>query len=335
MQSPFTDGIKVSITPEQFETVLSFLTTYYTPVSLDDVLIEGRGRGLPERPILVTFDDAYASVAKCAAGLCRRFKVPAIFFVNAAFVDNHRLAPDNLVCHVFNVFGMKMINTAAQAVSKNRYRELRSLTDVFRGLFPAISLAERDEFLLVLRELAGIDEEQLAANAQLYVTSKDLSDLRTFGFEIGNHTYSHAYCRTLSEDDFASEVDRNKAELEAVTGTRVRSFSLPYGSSKDLSKGLAERLEASGHQAVFLSESVANSRNANLFHLDRVSTCTADEKTLFFELEVLPRLRAQRNWVLQSLDRDEESRHQASIDSEGAVSLNEDIEAAKRRRGRA
>ena len=90
-------------------------------------------------------------------------------------------------------------------------------------------------------------------------------------------------------------MDRNKAELEALSGTKVRSFSLPYGSSTDLTRDLAEHLERSGHKAVFLSESVANPRGADPFHLDRVSTRAESDDTFFFEIEVLPRLRAVRN----------------------------------------
>ncbi|MGD0966613.1 MAG: polysaccharide deacetylase family protein, partial [Candidatus Acidiferrales bacterium] len=106
----------MSITPGKFEAALRFLTRYYAPVRLQDVLTDYDGRGLPPRAVLVTFDDAYASVAEWAAPLCRQFGVPAVFFVNAAFLDNQRLAPDNLVCYVANVWGMETINAAARAV---------------------------------------------------------------------------------------------------------------------------------------------------------------------------------------------------------------------------
>ena len=68
----------------------------------------------PPRAVLVTFDDGYASTMEWAAPLCKRFEVPAVFFLNAAFLDNHRLAPDNLVCFAANVLGMETINAAAR-----------------------------------------------------------------------------------------------------------------------------------------------------------------------------------------------------------------------------
>ena len=299
-ESPFTSGISVSISPRKFEAALRFLTRYYTPVRLQDILTDSDGRGLPPRAVLVTFDDAYASVVESAAPLCRKFGVPAVFFVNAAFLDNQRLAPDNLVCYVANVLGMKTINAAARAVRGIETPELHSLSEVFACFFPAISLAEREVFLDALRQLAGISESRMAEKAGLYLTSKQLCDLASFDFEIGNHTYTHVHGRSLSRDDFGPEVDRNKAELEALSGTKVRSFSQPYGSSKDLTRDLAEYLERSGHKAVFLSESVANPRGADPFHLDRVSTRAESDDTFFFEIEVLPRLRAIRNRLSNS-----------------------------------
>ena len=67
---------------KHFEAALKFITRHYTPVSLQDVIADSDGRALPPRPVLVTFDDAYASVREFAAPLCSKFGVPAVFFVN-------------------------------------------------------------------------------------------------------------------------------------------------------------------------------------------------------------------------------------------------------------
>ena len=153
-ESPFTRGMGVNITPTDFEAALKFLTRYYNPVSLQDVLTDSDGRGLPPRAVLVTFDDGYASVMEWAAPLCRKFRVPAVFFLNAAFLDNHRLAPDSLVCFVANVLGMETINAAVRVVKGADSPKLKCMAEVFSRFFPAISLAERKVFLDALAHLA-------------------------------------------------------------------------------------------------------------------------------------------------------------------------------------
>jgi peptidoglycan/xylan/chitin deacetylase (PgdA/CDA1 family) len=247
----------------------------------------------------VTFDDAYASVWEVAAPLCRKYGIPAVYFVNGAFLNNRRLAPDNLVCYVANVKGMEAINAAVHTLGLAEFPDLRSLSEVFSSLFPAISLAEREAFLEALRQLSGISERQLAEKSALYLTTEQLRSLASFDFEIGNHTYSHVHCRSLSGKEFGHEIDKNKNELEELSGTHVRSFSLPYGSSKDLTAELASRVKQSGHDAIFLSESVANSGDSDLFHLDRVNPNVQSEDSFFLDLEVLPRLRAVRNHLFR------------------------------------
>jgi peptidoglycan/xylan/chitin deacetylase (PgdA/CDA1 family) len=302
-QSPLTAGISVNTTPQTFERALKYLTAHYRPVSLQDVLTDGDGHGLPSRPLLVTFDDAYASVAEYAAPLCKRYGVPAVFFVNAAFLDNQRLAPDNLVCYVANVLGIAAINTALRAALGNDAAEVGSLSEVFGVLFPSLSLAQREAFLESLREVAGVNEERIAKGSGLYLTREQLCGLAAFGFEIGNHTYTHTHGRSLSQHDFVSEIDRNKKELETLSGTAVRSFSQPYGSSKDLSDELRGHLRRTGHCAVFLSESVANPPKPDLLCLDRISSRAESENRLFVEVEVLPRLRAIRNRYFRNASR--------------------------------
>jgi len=318
VESPFTKGMGVSMTPGNFEAALKFLTRSYTPVCLQDVLADSDGRDLPPRAVLVTFDDGYASVMEWAAPLCAKFRVAAIFFLNAAFLDNHRLGPDNLVCYVANVLGMETINAAVRVVKGADSPKLKSLREVFSVFFPAISLAERKVFLDALVHLGGINERQLAEEAGLYLTRKQLCELASSDFEIGNHTYTHVRCRSLTPENFGDEVVRNKAELEAVSGRKVRSFSVPYASSADLTSDLLRLLELSGHQAVFRSESVANPRGVNRFHLDRVSIRANRDATFFFEIEVLPRLRAIRNQLFHGLGLARIGRKHPSCDRFGA-----------------
>jgi hypothetical protein len=49
-----------------------------------------------------------------------------------------------------------------------------------------------------------------------------------------------------------------------------------------------------------LSESVANPRGADLFHLNRVNARVDSDDSFFLDLEVLPRLRAVRNKFLRA-----------------------------------
>lgn len=295
-ESVFTKGLGVTVTCQQFEAALKFVVKHYTPVSLQDVIAESEGNPLPPRPVLLTFDDAYASVREFAAPLCLESGVPAVFFVNGSCVNNQQLALENLLCYVANVRGLDTVNAAIEATTGSSGSiRVRSLLEVFSRFLPVTSLQGRQAFRSALAHLAGVHESELAAEAGLYLNSEQLRDLATFNFEIGNHTYSHANCRVLSSADFAGEIDRNKAVLEEISGTKVRSFSVPYGSSADLTGELAEHLRKRGYKAIFLAEGRANSSRIHGLTLDRVSVKASTDAAFFSEIEILPRLRTLRS----------------------------------------
>src|SRR5579872_4275713 len=162
-ETPFTRGLGGTMTGKDFEAALQFLSMNYTPVSLADVLASFDGKPLPLRPVLVTFDDAYASVSEAAAPLCLKHGVPALFFVNASCLDNRQLALDNLVCYVVNIYGLGPINAAIGAIDSFAKFEVHSLAQVFADFLPRISLSTREAFRCNLIEVTGLNEERLAA----------------------------------------------------------------------------------------------------------------------------------------------------------------------------
>lgn len=297
--TPFTDGLGVTLSCLEFEQKLRFLVRYYNPVSLQDLVDARLGKlTLPNRPVHVTFDDAYASVAINAAPLCAKYGIPATFFVNARFIDNRALALDNLTCYVANTFGIKTLQVCAGRLFNSHAPSFTSLAQVFGEFLPSITLDDRKRFENALAKECRVRIEDLASSTNLYVTSTQLRSLANYGIEVGNHTFSHIHCRQLTSLDFGAEIDQNRTELEAIAGRPVRAFSVPYGSRKDLPVALSEHLRRSGYQAAFLVESATNNSRSDYLRLNRVSMAGATDARCFAELEILPRLRTVRNIIL-------------------------------------
>lgn len=297
--SPFTRGLGVSIAPEEFERIINFVCRYYSPLQLKDY-IDNRAKGsLPERPILITFDDAYASVARNAAPILQKCKVPAVFFVNSGLVGNRELATDNLLCYVANVRGVETLRSLARPFATSRNIRLDSLEDVLDNLFPAMSQRQVAGLRERLVSAAGLSSANLAEQANLYVSAEQLRTLTSSGFEIGSHTTSHVFCRTLTPTELDLEIDDNNKNLKVITGANVTTFSVPYGGPADFTKELAERLRSSGHETVFLARDRANSATTDLYRLNRINIHSGTEARLFGEIEVLPRLRSLADIVLR------------------------------------
>jgi peptidoglycan/xylan/chitin deacetylase (PgdA/CDA1 family) len=243
----------------------------------------------------VTFDDAYASVANVAGPICRKYRIPATFFVNASLIGNQDLGLDNLVCYSVNTSGLGPLQKAARQISGNPALEILCPRQFFEEFLPGLSLQARAEFRDALEQAAGFRSAELAQQAKLYVNGDQLRMLVSSGFSIGNHTYTHVNCRILSGNDFDREILTNQKALEAIVNRNVRAFSVPYGSSEDVTKDLITHLRQSGHEALFLVESLANTEAIDYFHLYRVSVTARTDADFFGELEIQPRLRSIRN----------------------------------------
>jgi peptidoglycan/xylan/chitin deacetylase (PgdA/CDA1 family) len=69
---------------------------------------------------------------------------------------------------------------------------------------------------------------------------KVLKQIYDMGFEIGNHTYSHASLPDLDEEQQKEEIIKVNDMVEEITGERPRFFRAPFGANTDFSKQIAK-----------------------------------------------------------------------------------------------
>jgi peptidoglycan/xylan/chitin deacetylase (PgdA/CDA1 family) len=81
------------------------------------------------------------------------------------------------------------------------------------------------------QELAGMDAAQLQA-------------LAADGWEIGSHTCTHPSLPTLPPGELQEELERSKADLEAMLGLPMTSIAYPYGDHND---AVVAATEAAGY----------------------------------------------------------------------------------------
>jgi len=82
----------LSVSPEQFEAQLRWLRDNgYTAVSLEDVARAlSAGTPLPERPVVLTFDDGYDDAYRNAFPLLKKHAMTGTFFVVTEWIDEGR-----------------------------------------------------------------------------------------------------------------------------------------------------------------------------------------------------------------------------------------------------
>ncbi len=88
---PAADAVRrdLSVTPDRFESHLKYLQTAgYHVITLDDLLdYLAQGRPLPEKPVILTFDDGYSDNYTAAFPLLTRYGMTGHFFIITDFVN--------------------------------------------------------------------------------------------------------------------------------------------------------------------------------------------------------------------------------------------------------
>lgn len=67
-----------------------------------------------------------------------------------------------------------------------------------------------------------------------------VKEIHNMGFEIGNHTMTHADLKSLSEAEQREEIIKLSDLIEEVIGERPEFFRAPFGSNTDFSKALVK-----------------------------------------------------------------------------------------------
>jgi peptidoglycan/xylan/chitin deacetylase (PgdA/CDA1 family) len=221
------DPWRLSVSERHFEQQLSLLSRLkVVPLS---AVTSTRGG------IAITFDDGYADNLMTALPLLQKYQLPATVFVATDAFSGREFwwdrAEHSLLAEKRPAGGVKRVRNwlsdrARTSAMGTRLRQLdpHSLEDAVAGL-------------------PGAPAADAPACSRHRMMSKD--ELRELAasplIEIGAHTCSHPNLSQLSETEQEREIVTSREILEDVTGSKIRSFSYPYGAHDDRSVRAVKR----------------------------------------------------------------------------------------------
>jgi peptidoglycan/xylan/chitin deacetylase (PgdA/CDA1 family) len=255
VSEPDLDPWGLSVSPDHFAEQLEVIKKYFHPLSMQELLGHLQHGKVPDRSIVLTFDDGYVDNLHHAKPLLERAGVPAtIFLVTEAILAERNFWWDELEwallrsgilpdCLELRVNGSRyewQLGNAQWYSLEDRQRDrqrrpweaapgtrLAFFYLVWQRLLE-LSHPERLEALDVIRAWAGASPDSRRGDRAL---SKD--QVNTLGegglIELGAHTMTHPSLTVLSASRQMEEISGSKAQLEDIIGQPVTSFSYPHG----------------------------------------------------------------------------------------------------------
>ncbi len=261
------DAQLLSVSPENFELHLKFLSNNYFPLSLHD-LIEGLRRGnIPNKSVILTFDDGYLDNLIYAKPLLEKYNFPATVFVSSGYIDKDeefwwdeleriillsQSIPNKLSLKIGdNVYEWNIIqgeeyenwNVAKKYLPNSKFSLYLDLHKLLRP----IKKENRDNILNDLRKQLKIEKK--SRPCYRVVSSIELNNLCSDGLiEIGSHTVTHPVLSDQDENIQNFEIFRSKKDIEKHLQKKVQTFSYPFGGKGDIGNGTVSFVKDSGYK---------------------------------------------------------------------------------------
>jgi peptidoglycan/xylan/chitin deacetylase (PgdA/CDA1 family) len=207
-------------TVAEFQADLDYLLQGRRALSLGEFIDTLRETGTPPKnSFLLTFDDGFREMHDVVMPLLAARRVPAIFFLNTATLDNRELGHHQKISLLLwqrNCLGPRFPDGEV----------LRRLAAVGIGnLDPAAALKSIPwrlrETVDELAALCELDFEEYLRRHQPYVTSDEVRTMRQNRLEIGAHSVDHPL---YSEIPLIEQLRQTRQSME----TLVERFGLPH-----------------------------------------------------------------------------------------------------------
>lgn len=244
---PAIKGLDAALFREQID----YLKTNFEIVTMEEVIAAcSKETDLPEKAMLLTFDDGYIDNYTFAFPILEEFGVQGSFFIPGKTFASHELLDVNKIHYILAVADIRDLVT-----------DLKREMEYYRGqeydyppteeLFQRYGVANRfdgGETIFVKRMLqtvlperlrnrissklftkyVGVTEEQLAY--ELYMTEEQIRTMKRHGMFIGVHGYDHYWLGNLAPEQMREDISLALDTLDEFIDRRCWVMNYPYGN---------------------------------------------------------------------------------------------------------
>ncbi len=248
---PF-DPELVSASVSGFAWQMEYIKERYQPITFQTLLDVFDGKAeLPERPVIVTFDDGYDDNYHNAFPVLKSLRIPATLFVSTGYIGHGKPFWFDLVAHILyqapagsvSLNGFDMTLRLDNDVESRRVATARLI-----GALKRVSNHRRLEFLdRFEREYSHV------VNNDGYKRSRPLEwshirEMSAAGIEFGSHTVSHPILSRLDDAALRQELIQSRETLEHELGKPVSVLAYPVGGAEEFNEKVIEVAQSAGYR---------------------------------------------------------------------------------------
>lgn len=230
---------------------------------------------------VITVDDGYADFFEIAFPILQELGLTATVFVATGFVDGRMFLWPDYIRALLEVCPSQTLKLEGawqgQQISLRDAEEREAAWHHLADQLVFATADKRDRAVADLATAVGVPIDSLDMSRYRAMTWAQLRQMSSAGFEIADHSATHPWLPSMSDEQMHEELGGSKALLERMLGIRVRSFAYPNGTKRDYDLKHVGLLRHLGYENAVLSIPASVSRKRR-FEIGRFSgDCTLDE----------------------------------------------------------
>ncbi len=258
------------ISPREFQKQMEYLGRTYELLSLDRLAsFIHRGKTLPEKAVVITFDDGYKDNYLHAYPFLKKYHAPATIFLTTGHIGSDRLFWWDEVRYIVNN------STAAQldldelgSYSLNSDADRRRTTAMISGKLKRLPDERKNALIDKLTSICQVSIPP-GLGRDFVLSWDEVKEMSNDGISFGAHTVNHPILPNLPSEQARWEILQSKKDIEEKLGKEVSAFAYPNGdSSAEVVKLVQESVFSC---AVSVSPNRLIGHEDNPYELSRIS----------------------------------------------------------------
>ncbi|MGK0185351.1 MAG: peptidoglycan/xylan/chitin deacetylase (PgdA/CDA1 family) [Verrucomicrobiales bacterium] len=277
--SGLENGSDLNIDIGVFHKICRILAAKYSVVSLDEVTNAlHSGCPLPDRAVVLTFDDGYASNYHLAYPILRQYGLPATIFLATDFVDNNAWLWHDRVEYAIGHSSRRSLEIGGTLgnIDIKGAMEKRDALTVIPNWLKAIP---QEDLLVEVARIESLSDCSLATAVEIpniyksldwsHVAEMEQSGLISFGA----HTHQHRIIGRSEKSTAESEIKTSRDLILGHTGKMPQHFAYPNGQPGDHNEWTREILIDLGFRSAVTTENGFNNiGGSDPFMLKRIGS---------------------------------------------------------------
>lgn len=227
-QPMHTRALYKARTVKEFESDLDFLLRHFKPAGYPELLEIVRSGGQPQEPrIILTFDDGLREFHDVVAPILLRKGVPAINFLNSAFVGNKGLFFRYKVALLLDALAKDKNMTKDKRVQDWIWQESLGKNLSIERILLSIRYEKQAE-LDTLAGLVNVNFADYLVSQKPYMDLEQVRTLKQQGFYFGAHSIGHPEYRFLNEEEQVRQTVESEDWVQQQLDLDYRCFAFPF-----------------------------------------------------------------------------------------------------------